>query len=256
MELLRAENIQKVYNTRAGGKPCRALAGVSFSVEAGEFVAIMGASGSGKSTLLNILATLDTPTSGEVFLEGQSMKQIKGKNLAAFRREKLGFVFQDCNLLDTLTAFENIALALTILGTPAGEIDRRVRDTAGLLGLERVLEKYPYQLSGGEQQRVAAARAIITAPALVLADEPTGALDSKSAGQLLGQLSQLNREQGATIVMVTHDAFTASWCHRILFIKDGRLWHELRRDGEDRRRFFQDIIGVVSRLGGDAADVL
>ena len=216
----------------------------------------MGASGSGKTTLLNCISTIDRPTSGSIQVDGQELTKLRGKELTRFRRERLGFIFQDCNLLDTLTAFENIALALTILGTPAGEIDRRVRDTAGLLGLERVLEKYPYQLSGGEQQRVAAARAIITAPALVLADEPTGALDSKSAGQLLGQLSQLNREQGATIVMVTHDAFTASWCHRILFIKDGRLWHELRRDGEDRRRFFQDIIGVVSRLGGDAADVL
>ena len=233
-----------------------ALRDVSFSVEEGEFVGIMGASGSGKTTLLNCVSTIDAPTSGSITVDGTDVTALRGAALSRFRRERLGFIFQDCNLLDTLTAFENIALALTILGTPAGEIDRRVRDTAGLLGLERVLEKYPYQLSGGEQQRVAAARAIITAPALVLADEPTGALDSKSAGQLLGQLSQLNREQGATIVMVTHDAFTASWCHRILFIKDGRLWHELRRDGEDRRRFFQDIIGVVSRLGGDAADVL
>lgn len=252
--ILSVEHLRRDYGGR--GSVTHAVDDVSFSVERGEFVGIMGASGSGKSTLLNCIATIDTPTAGHIRVEGQDVTALKGRSLSRFRRERLGFVFQDCNLLDTLTAFENIALALTILGTPAGEIDRRVRDTAGLLGLERVLEKYPYQLSGGEQQRVAAARAIITAPALVLADEPTGALDSKSAGQLLGQLSQLNREQGATIVMVTHDAFTASWCHRILFIKDGRLWHELRRDGEDRRRFFQDIIGVVSRLGGDAADVL
>ena len=252
--ILNVENLQKYYGAR--GSVTRAIDDFSFRVNEGEFVGIMGASGSGKTTLLNCIATIDRPTAGHIRIEGKDVTGLKGKALSQFRRERLGFVFQDCNLLDTLTAFENIALALTILGTPAGEIDRRVRDTAGLLGLERVLEKYPYQLSGGEQQRVAAARAIITAPALVLADEPTGALDSKSAGQLLGQLSQLNREQGATIVMVTHDAFTASWCHRILFIKDGRLWHELRRDGEDRRRFFQDIIGVVSRLGGDAADVL
>lgn len=252
--LLQVTGLTKVYGKR--GAATRALDGVDLSLEAGEYVGIMGASGSGKTTLLNCVSTIDKPTSGSILVEGRELTRLKGRELTRFRRERLGFIFQDCNLLDTLTAFENIALALTILGTPAGEIDRRVRDTAGLLGLERVLEKYPYQLSGGEQQRVAAARAIITAPALVLADEPTGALDSKSAGQLLGQLSQLNREQGATIVMVTHDAFTASWCHRILFIKDGRLWHELRRDGEDRRRFFQDIIGVVSRLGGDAADVL
>ena len=252
--ILAVEHLRRDYGRR--GSVTRAVDDVSFTVEKGEFVGVMGASGSGKSTLLNCVATIDTPTAGHIRVEGRDVTAMKARELTRFRRERLGFVFQDCNLLDTLTAFENIALALTILGTPAGEIDRRVRDTAGLLGLERVLEKYPYQLSGGEQQRVAAARAIITAPALVLADEPTGALDSKSAGQLLGQLSQLNREQGATIVMVTHDAFTASWCHRILFIKDGRLWHELRRDGEDRRRFFQDIIGVVSRLGGDAADVL
>ena len=252
--ILTVSQLKKVYGGR--GSRTTALDGLSFSVSAGEFTGIMGASGSGKTTLLNCISTIDRPTSGVITVEGTEVTALRGKALSRFRRERLGFIFQDCNLLDTLTAFENIALALTILGTPAGEIDRRVRDTAGLLGLERVLEKYPYQLSGGEQQRVAAARAIITAPALVLADEPTGALDSKSAGQLLGQLSQLNREQGATIVMVTHDAFTASWCHRILFIKDGRLWHELRRDGEDRRRFFQDIIGVVSRLGGDAADVL
>ena len=252
--ILSVSHLQKVYGGR--GSRTRALDDLSFDVLPGEFVGVMGASGSGKTTLLNCVSTIDRPSSGTITVDGTDVTALRGKALSRFRRERLGFVFQDCNLLDTLTAFENIALSLTILGAPAGEIDRRVRDTAGLLGLERVLDQYPYQLSGGEQQRVAAARAIITAPALILADEPTGALDSKSAGQLLGQLSQLNREQGATIVMVTHDAFTASWCRRILFIKDGRLWHELRRDGEDRRRFFQDIIGVVSRLGGDAADVL
>ena len=252
--ILSVSHLQKVYGDR--GSHTRALDDLSFDVLPGEFVGVMGASGSGKTTLLNCVSTIDRPSSGTITVDGTDVTALRGKALSRFRRERLGFVFQDCNLLDTLTAFENIALSLTILGAPAGEIDRRVRDTAGLLGLERVLDQYPYQLSGGEQQRVAAARAIITAPALVLADEPTGALDSKSAGQLLGQLSQLNREQGATIVMVTHDAFTASWCRRILFIKDGRLWHELRRDGADRRRFFQDIIGVVSRLGGDAADVL
>ena len=252
--ILSVSHLQKVYGDR--GSHTRALDDLSFDVLPGEFVGVMGASGSGKTTLLNCVSTIDRPSSGTITVDGTDVTALRGKALSRFRRERLGFVFQDCNLLDTLTAFENIALSLTILGAPAGEIDRRVRDTAGLLGLERVLDQYPYQLSGGEQQRVAAARAIITAPALILADEPTGALDSKSAGQLLGQLSQLNREQGATIVMVTHDAFTASWCRRILFIKDGRLWHELRRDGADRRRFFQDIIGVVSRLGGDAADVL
>ena len=201
-----------------GGRGSRttALDGLSFSVSAGEFTGIMGASGSGKTTLLNCIST---------------------------------------NLLDTLTAFENIALALTILGAPAGEVEQRVRASAALLGLEKVLDKYPYQMSGGEQQRVAAARAIVGRPALVLADEPTGALDSKAAGQLLRQLDQLNREQGATILMVTHDAFTASWCRRILFIQDGVLFRELRRGDQDRRTFFAQILGVVGALGGDAADV-
>ena len=252
--ILSVSHLQKVYGGR--GSRTRALDDLSFDVLPGEFVGVMGASGSGKTTLLNCVSTIDRPSSGTITVDGTDVTALRGKALSRFRRERLGFVFQDCNLLDTLTAFENIALSLTILGAPAGEIDRRVRDTAGLLGLERVLDQYPYQLSGGEQQRVAAARAIITAPALILADEPTGALDSKSAGQLLGQLSQLNREQGATIVMVTHDAFTASWCRRILFIKDGGLYRELRRGEQDRRSFFSRILEVVSTLGGDGADVL
>ena len=194
MELLRAENIQKVYNTRAGGKPCRALAGVSFSVEAGEFVAIMGASGSGKSTLLNILATLDTPTSGEVFLEGQSMKQIKGKNLAAFRREKLGFVFQDFNLLDTFTVRDNILLPLVLSRTPLAEMEQRLKPVVASLGIEPLLEHFPVEISGGEKQRTAVARAVITEPRLILADEPTGALDSRSSQQLLNIFDRLNEQ--------------------------------------------------------------
>ncbi len=252
--ILSVSHLEKVYGGR--GNHTKALDNLSFEVRPGEFVGIMGASGSGKTTLLNCISTIDKPTAGTITVDGTDITALKGKALSRFRRERLGFIFQDCNLLDTLTAFENIALALTILGTPTGQIDKLVNATAGLLGLEKVLNKYPYQLSGGEQQRVAAARAIITSPALILADEPTGALDSKSAQMLLGQLAQLNRQQQATIVMVTHDAFTASWCHRILFIKDGQLFHELRRDGQDRRQFFSRIIGVVSQLGGDAADVL
>ena len=247
-EILKVTDLKKVYGKR--GAATTALNGVSFSLRGGEYVGIMGASGSGKTTLLNCVSTIDRPTSGSILVDGKELSDLRGKELARFRRERLGFIFQDCNLLDTLTAFENIALALTILGTPAGEIDRRVRDTAGLLGLERVLEKYPYQLSGGEQQRVAAARAIITAPALVLADEPTGARDSKSAGQLLGQLSQLNREQGATIVMVTHDAFTASWCHRILFIKDGRVFHQIYRGEATSEQLYQKISDTLTMLQG------
>ena len=252
--ILSVEHLRRDYGGR--GSVTHAVDDVSFSVERGEFVGIMGASGSGKSTLLNCIATIDTPTAGHIRVEGQDVTALKGRSLSRFRRERLGFVFQDCNLLDTLTGFENIALSLTILGTPAGAIDARVTEAAALLGLERVLDKYPYQMSGGEQQRVAAARAIITHPALVLADEPTGALDSKAAGQLLRQLSALNQTGGATILMVTHDAFTASWCRRILFIKDGGLYRELLRGEQDRRSFFSRILEVVSTLGGDGAAVL
>ena len=251
--ILTVTDLRRIYGR--GGAATRALDGVSLTLEPGEFVGVMGPSGSGKTTLLNCISTIDRPTSGVITVEGTEVTALRGKALSRFRRERLGFIFQDCNLLDTLTGFENIALALTILGAPAGEVEQRVRASAALLGLEKVLDKYPYQMSGGEQQRVAAARAIVGRPALVLADEPTGALDSKSAGQLLRQLDQLNREQGATILMVTHDAFTASWCRRILFIQDGVLFRELRRGDQDRRTFFAQILGVVGALGGDAADV-
>ena len=253
--ILSVSHLEKVYGGR--GSRTKALSDLSFQVEQGGFTGIMGASGSGKTTLLNCIATIDRPTSGSITVEGTEITRMKGKALSRFRRERLGFIFQDCDLLDTLTGLENIALAPTIQGARPGEVERRARETAALLGLEGVLDKYPYQMSGGEQQRVAAARAIVGRPALVLADEPTGALDSRAAGQLLRQLSWLNREQGTTILMVTHDAFTASWCRRILFIQDGALFRELRReDREDRRTFFARILGVVGALGGDAADVL
>lgn len=253
--ILSVEHLRRDYGGR--GSVTHAVDDVSFSVERGEFVGIMGASGSGKSTLLNCIATIDTPTAGHIRVEGQDVTALKGRSLSRFRRERLGFVFQDCNLLDTLTAFENIALALTIRGTPAGEIEGRVKETAELLGITDCLNKYPYQMSGGQRQRTAAARAIITDPALVLADEPTGALDSKSARMLLERLEVLNRERGATILMVTHDAFTASCCRRVVFLRDGRIFKELRRgEGEDRRTFFQTIIRVVTQLGGEMEDVL
>ena len=253
--ILSVSHLEKVYGGR--GSRTKALSDLSFQVEQGGFTGIMGASGSGKTTLLNCIATIDRPTSGSITVEGTEITRMKGKALSRFRRERLGFIFQDCDLLDTLTGLENIALALTIQGARPGEVERRARETAALLGLEGVLDKYPYQMSGGEQQRVAIARAIVGRPALVLADEPTGALDSRAAGQLLRQLSWLNREQGTTILTVTHDAFTASWCRRILFIQDGALFRELRReDREDRRTFFARILGVVGALGGDAADVL
>ena len=252
--ILAVEHLRRDYGKR--GSVTRAVDDVSFTVDKGEFVGVMGASGSGKSTLLNCVATIDTPTAGHIRVEGRDVTAMKSRELTRFRRERLGFVFQDCNLLDTLTAFENIALALTILRTPAGEIEPRVRETAALLGISNCLKKYPYQLSGGERQRTAAARAIITRPDLVLADEPTGALDSKSARLLLERFETLNAEQGATILMVTHDAFTASYCRRILFIKDGRLFTELNRGSDGRKVFFERILEVVTLLGGDAGDVL
>ena len=252
--ILSVEHLRRDYGGR--GSVTHAVDDVSFSVERGEFVGIMGASGSGKSTLLNCIATIDTPTAGHIRVEGQDVTALKGRSLSRFRRERLGFVFQDCNLLDTLIAFENIALALTIRGTPAGEIEGRVKETAELLGITDCLNKYPYQMSGGQRQRTAAARAIITDPALVLADEPTGALDSRSAKLLLDRFEALNREGRATILMVTHDAFTASYCRRILFLQDGAVLTQLERGGQSRRAFFQQIIGVVTRLGGDQSDVL
>ena len=253
-QILSVEHLRRDYGGR--GSVTHAVDDVSFSVERGEFVGIMGASGSGKSTLLNCIATIDTPTAGHIRVEGQDVTALKGRSLSRFRRERLGFVFQDCNLLDTLTAFENIALALTIRGTPAGEIEGRVKETAELLGITDCLNKYPYQMSGGQRQRTAAARAIITDPAMVLADEPTGALDSRSAKLLLDRFEALNREGRATILMVTRDAFTASYCRRILFLQDGAVLTQLERGGQSRRAFFQQIIGVVTRLGGDQSDVL
>ena len=253
-EILQVTDLKRVYGK--GGAVTRALDGVSLSLRPGEFVAVMGPSGSGKTTLLNCVATIDRPTSGSIMIDGKKLSGLKGKELAKFRRERLGFIFQDCNLLDTLTAGENIALALSIIKAPPGRIPGQVREMARLLGIEDCLDKYPYQMSGGQQQRCAAARAMVTHPALVLADEPTGALDSKSAKMLLGRLEALNRDMGATILMVTHDAFTASCCGRVVFLQDGQIFLELSRGDEDRRSFFQKIIRVVTELGGEMADVL
>lgn len=252
--ILTVSHLQKVYGAR--GSRTQALTDLSFSVEEGEFTGIMGASGSGKTTLLNCVSTIDRPTGGAIIVDGTDLTTLKGRALSRFRRERLGFIFQDCNLLDTLTGFENMALALTILGAAPKAVDRRVREAAGLLGLEGVLDKFPYQMSGGEQQRVAAARAILTRPALVLADEPTGALDSKSARMLLERLEVLNRERGTTILMVTHDAFTASCCRRVVFLRDGQIFQELSRGELDRRAFFAQIIRVITQLGGEMEDVL
>lgn len=251
--ILTVQDLEKYY----GGKNnmTKAVDGISFSIEEGQFVGIMGASGSGKTTLLNCISTIDRPTAGHILVRGTDITALSSKKLSKFRRSELGFIFQDFNLLDTLTNYENIALALTILRTPAREIDPRVRTVAEKLGIADILAKYPSQISGGQKQRVAAARAIITHPAMILADEPTGALDSKSARLLLESMETLNRDLSATILMVTHDAFTASYCERILFIKDGKIFNELQRGTDSRKRFFDRIIDVVALLGGDSTNV-
>ncbi|MCI9670419.1 MAG: ABC transporter ATP-binding protein [Lawsonibacter sp.] len=253
-EILTVTDLKKVYGK--GGSLTRALDGVSLSLEAGEFVGVMGPSGSGKTTLLNCVSTIDRPSAGSIVIDGKELTRLKGRELAKFRRERLGFIFQDCNLLDTLTTYENIALSLSIVKAPAQKIDRRVREMADFLGIADCLDKYPYQMSGGQQQRCAAARAMVTHPALVLADEPTGALDSKSSQLLLDRLEELNMELGATILMVTHDAFTASCCRRVVFLRDGQIFLELHRGSDSRKAFFKKIIQVVTEMGGGMADVL
>jgi putative ABC transport system ATP-binding protein len=250
--ILQTENVEKYYGNR--NNLTKALDGISFEVDAGEFVGVMGASGSGKTTLLNCVSTIDTVTAGRIMIDGTDITAMKPSHLSKFRRNELGFIFQDFNLLDTLTAYENIALALTILKRPPGEIDARVTEVAEILGITGVLRKYPYQMSGGQRQRVAGARAIVTNPSLVLADEPTGALDSKSARALMESLRRLVNERGATILVVTHDAFSASYCDRILFIRDGKLFNQLVRGAETRKLFFDKIIEIVSLLGGDVYD--
>lgn len=252
--VLYCQNIEKSYGNK--GNITHALNNISFSVEKGEYVGIMGASGSGKTTLLNCISTIDRVTAGHIFVEGQDITTLKSKRLSQFRRDSLGFIFQDSNLLDTLTGYENIALALTIQRVPVAEIEKRVSKIATHLSITDVLQKYPYQMSGGQKQRVAAARAIVTDPSLILADEPTGALDSKSAKMLLESFDMLNKELEATILMVTHDSFAASYCKRILFIQDGKIFNELIKGDMSRKEFFNRIIEVVSFLGGDSSDVL
>ena len=245
--ILRIDSIEKYYGNRSS--LTKAIDNISFEVDKGEFVAIMGASGSGKTTLLNCISTIDRVTSGRIYVGGQDITELKGNKLNRFRREQLGFIFQDFNLLDTLTAFENIALALSIQGVHAKEIQKRVSQLACELGISDVLDKYPYQMSGGQKQRVASARAIITNPKLILADEPTGALDSKASRMLLESFNYLNQELEATILMVTHDAFTASYADRVIFIKDGKIFNEILKCGSTRKEFFDKIIDVVTLLG-------
>ena len=252
--ILSVEHMEKYYGNKA--KITKAVDDISFEVEEREYMGIMGASGSGKTTLLNCISTIDTVTAGHIYIEGNDITTLNSKKLSRFRREKLGFIFQDFNLLDTLTAFENIALALTIIKTPVSQIEPMVLDVAQKLEITEVLRKYPYQMSGGQKQRVASARAIVTRPSLVLADEPTGALDSKSSRMLLESFETLNSMMGATILMVTHDAFAASYCKRILFIKDGKIFNELVKGNQSRKEFFNKIIEVVTLLGGDNNNVL
>ncbi len=252
--VLEVKNIEKYYGNKSN--LTKAIAGISFNVEKGEFVGIMGASGSGKTTLLNCISTIDRVTSGKIIINNQDITKLKGNKLNKFRREELGFIFQDFNLLDTLTAYENIALALTIQKVNSHEIDKKVKEIAEKLEISEILNKYPYQISGGQKQRVASARAIITNPKIVLADEPTGALDSKSARQLLETFENLNKKLGATILMVTHDAFTASYADRIIFIKDGKVFNELVKGEDTRKQFFEKIIEVQTLLGGDLNDVI
>ena len=253
-KVLEVKNIEKYYGNK--GNLTKAIDNISFNVFKGEFVGIMGASGSGKTTLLNCISTIDRVTSGDIIVNNNDITKLKGNALNKFRREELGFIFQDFNLLDTLTNYENIALALTIQQVKPKEIESRVRDISKKLGIEEILNKYPYEVSGGQKQRVASARAIITNPKLVLADEPTGALDSKSARMLLENFEYLNNKLNATIVMVTHDAFTASYCKRILFIKDGKIFNELTKGDSTRKEFFDKIIDVVTLLGGELNDVI
>ena len=251
--ILTVNNIEKYY----GGKSniTKAIDNISFTIDKGEFVGIMGPSGSGKSTLLNCISTIDTVTTGNIIINGYDITKLKSKKLENFRINELGFVFQDFNLLDTLTAYENIALALTIQGKKPKEIDSLIKGIVENLGISSILNKYPYEMSGGQKQRVASARAIVTNPSLILADEPTGALDSKSSRLLLDSFENLNERLKATILMVTHDAFTASYTHRILFIKDGKIFNELIRGNDSRKEFFDRIIEVITILGGDSNSV-
>lgn len=248
--LLELKNVTKYYGS--GETVSNALNGVSFAMEQGEFTAIMGASGSGKSTLLNVIATIDRPSSGSILLEGRDISEMHENDLAAFRRDRLGFIFQEYNLLDTLTVAENIVLPLNLRKCPLDETRQRLADAAGSLEITDQLSKFPRQLSGGQRQRAACARALITRPALVLADEPTGALDSANSKALMQTFVTMNRDMGSTILMVTHDALVGSYASRVLFLKDGRIWNELRRGDRSRQTMYHEILNTMAVLGGEA----
>ena len=252
--MLQVQNIEKYYGSK--NNVTQALDRVSFDVEDGEFLAIMGASGSGKTTLLNCISTIDTISAGKILLDGVSVADLSETELARFRRERLGFVFQDFNLLDTLTIEENIGLPLSLNHRDPGTVENRVRDIAQKLGITDILPKFPYQVSGGQKQRAACARAMVAGQTLLLADEPTGALDSKASKNLLEIMTVMNRDMGATILMVTHDAYSASYAKRVLFLKDGRVFNELLRGDRGRPVFYHEILDVLAALGGDVSDVI
>ena len=252
--ILKLDKVEKYYGNKSN--ITKAVDNISFDVEKGEFVAIMGASGSGKTTLLNCISTIDKVTSGNIYVDGEDITKYRGNKLNKFRREKLGFIFQDFSLLDTLTAYENISLSLSIQNIGVQEIRKRVNEIAKKLGISEVLQKYPYEMSGGQKQRVAVARAIITNPKLILADEPTGALDSKSSKILLETFNYLNTKLDGTILMVTHDSFSASYANRVIFIKDGKIFNEISKSSLTRKEFFDKIDADISLLGGALNDVL
>ena len=253
MEILKLENVKKYYGSNSN--ITKAVNDLSLKVDEGEFVAIMGASGSGKTTLLNCISTIDEVTSGHIYVGNEDITELKEKELATFRRENLGFIFQDFNLLNTLTISENISLALIINKEDVNKVDNKVTDIAKKLGISDILNKYPYEVSGGQKQRCACARALINKPKLILADEPTGALDSKSSRMLLETMDEMNGKLNATILMVTHDSFSASFCKRVLFLKDGKIFNEIRRGEQTRKEFFNEILDVLTLLGGDVSDV-
>lgn len=251
MQVMQIQDVGKVYGGKLGGAQYVALRGITATVESGEFLGIMGPSGSGKTTLLNVVSTIDRPTTGTVHIEGKDITKLKDPALSNFRRSRLGFIFQDFNLLETMTVHENIVLPLVLAGTPHGLIKKAEKEVLAQLGIGDIVNKYPYEISGGQKQRVAAARALVTKPALLLADEPTGALDSKSSRELLQSMESINMQYQATIMMVTHDPFAASYCRRILFIKDGMIFNELFRGGLTRKEFYQKILQMLSVMGGE-----
>lgn len=252
--MLQVRKIEKYYGNK--NNVTKALDGISFDVMDAEFIAIMGASGSGKTTLLNCISTIDTVSAGDILLDGENIADLPSDKLAKFRRERLGFVFQDFNLLDTLTIEENIGLALALNHNDPHAVRQRVEQVAGQLGILEILGKFPYQVSGGQKQRAACARAIVAGQSLLLADEPTGALDSKASKNLLEILTKMNQDMGATILMVTHDAYSASYAKRVLFLKDGRIFNELLRGERTRSVFYHEILDVLALLGGDVSDVI